>query len=344
MKKLKIGIVGLHFGRHIVENEIAKGPGTPYFDLAAVCSQERERTDAMASKHGCKAYHDLDALLADEDIGCIGLFCGPVGRANLIRNIIRAGKDVMTTKPFELDPVIAREVLEEAKSLKRIVHLNSPSPLFSGEIRQIRHWQQELNLGRVIACRADTWARYDEKPDGSWYDDPALCPVPPVFRLGIYLINDLVRLIGPADKVAVVSSRIFTGRPTSDNGQLSISFTGGAIANIFASFCVRDGEHYKNSLVLNFENGTIYRNAGPLPDELPVGSSHVEVVAWRGERKHVERAFVEGASGMYQWDIFARAVMGETFPDEVSTDQIVDGIKIVRAMARAEAEGSVVSI
>ena len=341
MDRINIGIVGLHFGRYIVEEEIANGPGTPHFKLAAVCSQEPDKTNAMAEKFGCRAYHDLDELLSDKSIPCIGLFTGPVGRANLIRKVIRAGKDVMTTKPFELDPMAARNVLEEAAQLGRVVHLNSPSPLLSADLQQMVAWQEAFDLGQPIGCRADVWVSYREKPDGSWYDDPALCPVPPIFRLGIYLINDLVRLFGPAERVAVTSSRIFTGRPTADNGQLSIAFKSGALANIFGSFCVLDGEHYKNALTLNYERGTIYRNAGALPVDLEPGSSHLQCVQMKDRKKTIHEAVVRGSSGTYQWDAFARAVRKEPLATDVTVDQIVNGIAIIQAMYKSEKSGMV---
>jgi len=125
MSKIKIGIVGLNFGKHIIK-EIVEGPGREWLELAAVCDIEQAKAREHAQKHGVKAYFDLDALLADCGIPAIGLFTGPVGRADLIRRIVRAGKDVMTTKPFELDPAAGLAVLKEARGMGRVVHMNSP--------------------------------------------------------------------------------------------------------------------------------------------------------------------------------------------------------------------------
>ena len=85
------------------------------------------------------------------------LFCGPVGRAKLVQEIIRGGKHVMTTKPFDLDPDAALEVLQGARRLGRILYMNSPSPLLSPDVRQINTWVKEYDLGRAIAARFDTW-------------------------------------------------------------------------------------------------------------------------------------------------------------------------------------------
>ena len=185
----------------------------------------------------------------------------------------------------------------------------------------------------------NVWVRYNEKATGDWYDDPKLCPVAPVFRLGIYLINDMVRLFGEAERVQVMQSRLFTGRPTPDNAQLSILFRNGVVANVFASFCIEDGDIYQNGMTLNFENGTVYRNVGPLRGGNPREDVHVALVRGTndgGRKPVVEKLFSKADhSAAYQWDVFARAIRGETIPGVVAPEQIVAGLRIVEAMAVA---------
>jgi predicted dehydrogenase len=175
-----------------------------------------------------------------------------------------------------------------------------------------------------------------EKADGSWYDDPAKCPVAPIFRLGIYAINDLVALFGEAERVQVLSSRLFTGRPTPDHAQLGIRFKSGALANIFASFCVGDGDYYRNSLVLNFEHGTVYRNAGPVRTEPLTEQSELSLLIRKDGRRHLAAQAAVPASGEYRWDLFHRAIRGESIPDLLPVKSVVAGLKIIRAMSDAE--------
>ena len=343
MGKLNIGIVGLNFGREIIARELITGPAQPYFELAAVCDLVVGKADQAAKQYRVKAYYDIDSLLTDPNIPVIGLYAGPVGRAALIRRIIRAGKDVMTAKPFETDPDAALDVLIEARRLGMVVHLNSPSSLFTDDLQQIQDWRNEYNLGRPIACRADTWGSYREKPDGSWYDDPDQCPVAPIFRIGIYTINDIVRFFGEPEAVQVMHSRILTERPTPDNAQLNIRFKNGAIASVFASLCVDDREFWKASLVMNFESGTVYRNAGPVSDG--ASRSDMAVVYRVGEKeKGVERVRLEGRSGEYQWEIFHRAVAGEKLEGEVTLEEIVAGLRVIRTMRRTQVSGKTEAI
>ena len=341
MKKIPIAMVGLNWGDSIIREHLLDGQASELFALTAVCSKEKEKVNACARAYGVKPYHHLDDLLADEDVRAVCLMTGPFGRAALIRQIIGAGKHVMTTKPVEVDPDAALEVLNFAKSLGRVVHLNSPTPLPSPDIAQIQRWREELGLGRPVGVRADIWANYREAADGSWYDDPEKCPVAPIFRIGIYLINDLVRLIGKPQAVSVMSSRLFTGRPTPDNAQLSLAFENGTLAHIYASFCVNDAQWWLSSLTLNYENGTVYRNVGPAKNGSPREHPELAVVVNR-DGKSVTRTAIAGASTEdYQWDAFHRAILGGRLEGEMEIEDIVAGLRVVRAMARAEKSGRI---
>ena len=340
LSPVRIAVVGLNFGGHIVDDLLRK-PASDYCKLTTVCDLDASRANSAAARAGVPACTDLDELLADPTLEAIGLFTGPAGRAKLIRRIIRAGKHVMTTKPFERDVAAALEVLQEAGGLGRVVHLNSPSPVLPADLRQVLLWQEKYQLGRPVACRREVWASYREQADGNWYDNPELCPVAPIFRLGIYLINDMVQLLGEPETVQVMHSRLFTGRPTPDNAQLSIRFKNGVLGSVFASFCIDDGQFYSNSMVLNYQNGTIYRNMEPVLYGQGHALPHMSVVAKTGkEQTIIERAEPQDSSGAYQWRAFHQAIRTGSLANATTPTQIVAGIKIINAMARAEKSGS----
>ena len=142
--QIPIGIVGLNFGRYILD-ELQQEPAGSHVTLAAVCDLDVAKARQVATERGVKAYADLDLLLKDPAIPAIGLFTSPVGRAGLIRKIIRAGKHVLTTKPFELDPAAALDVLQEAGRLGRVVHLNSPAPVLPADLAVIQRWRAQYD-------------------------------------------------------------------------------------------------------------------------------------------------------------------------------------------------------
>lgn len=346
MERVRIAVVGLRFGRSMVDSMLA-APGCQHLELVAICDKNPAVLEPIRQRTGLPAFTDMHQVLTDPTIQAIGLFTGPVGRAELIRQIIRAGKHVLTTKPFERDPEAALKVLREAKEYGKVVHMNSPGPELPADLRQVLAWQQQHDLGQIVAARFTTWNSYKEVADGSWYDDPVLCPVAPIYRLGIYQVNDCIRMLGPARKVHVLASRIATGRPTADNGQLSILFRNGAIANIFSSFCVNDGQCYRNSMTLNLQRGTIYRNEGPLSADKANCNTTMTLVTrddelhprtrlWNPSQKTVD---ITADSGNYQYEAFQRAVHGQPLRDEVTAEQIVDGIRVIAAMAKSEQSG-----
>ena len=342
MNRLPIAIVGLNFGHHIIL-QLQREPAQSLFEIVAVCDLDRARTNKKAKELKVKAYYDIDHLLADSEIPIVGLFTGPEGRADLLRKVIRAGKDVMTTKPFEVDLKAAEGILKEAKKLGRVIHLNSPSPTQSQDLAQIARWHGEFNLGRPIGARADVWAFYCEAADGTWYDDPLRCPLAPIFRLGIYLINDLIDLLGPVEVVQAFHSRVFTKRPTPDNAQLALRFKNGALANIFCSFCVDDGQFYRNTLTLNFERGTIYRNHPPaIQTPASFNKCKLMLVTRRQKKSIVLKKKALELSGAYQWKAFHQAVSSRgrsKVARAPSTGQIIESLKVIQAMSRSENSG-----
>lgn len=339
MKRVKIAIVGLRFGRNLLYSEILQGPGAEWLELAAVCDRDPSRLDPVAAKCGVRATRELDDLLADPSIEAVGIFTGPVGRAALIRRCLRAGKDVMTTKPFEVDPAEAAAVLGEAAALGRVVHMNSPCASLPGDFRQLEAWRAKYGLGRPLAARCECWYKRVESADGSWYDDPEQCPVAPILRLGIYGINDMVRVFGEPDSVQVMESRLLTGRPTPDLAQLTVRFRDGGIAQTVNGWCLQPARGAEAFTVF-YENGTIYRNP-PLAAQ-PEGKFLLAVVPAAnrdGRPAETVALSTRELSMMYQWDVFARAVRGERPADPTPAAAVVNGVRILAAMKRAMKSG-----
>lgn len=336
MNKIKIAIIGLNFGKKIVD-QLMTEESTVDFELLKVCDLDSSNLKQVKEQYNISGTTDFNEILNDPEIDAVGLFTGPSGRAGFLEKIISSGKDVMTTKPFEVNSDAAQRVLEQAQKMGRVIHLNSPAPCPPHDLNLIKSWQKKHILGRPVSCNMSVWCSYREVADGSWYDDPSKCPVPPIFRLGIYLINDLVQIFGEADSVSVTSSKIFTKRPTADNANLTILFKNGAIANIFASFCVNDGDAYKNSMSLNFENGTVYRNAG-IKQSPGMENAQLGLIMGSFEkgRTIVEEEFIPVCSGQYQWKNFAKAIRKEKLTDEITPKDIVSGLKIIAAMSIAD--------
>lgn len=160
-----MAVVGLHFGKWLIDNEIIKGYAAPYFELAAVCDQNEVLAHACAREYHVKAYTRLEDALADRDIDLVTLITGPNHRAKLLDKIVDAGKAVMTTKPFETDAAEALRILKKAEAAGVPLFINSPQPVAPDDIACIQEWQEKYALGRLVGYHASNWASYREDPD-----------------------------------------------------------------------------------------------------------------------------------------------------------------------------------
>lgn len=328
MERKKVAVVGINFGEWVIENELLHGAGKEYFELVAVCDLNKDKADEFAGRYGVAAYSDMEVMLQNETLDGVVLITGPHGRAKLIHKILDYGKPVMTTKPFDTSSEETLAVLRRAASLKIPVFMNSPTPIAGHELKQIEAWRRQYGLGELIGYHASTYCSYREEADGSWYDDPALCPAPPVTRLGIYLLNDLCRFFRPVADVQVLQSRIFTGRPTADNAQLAILHEGGCIGSIYASFCIEDLQYYRCAYELNFEKGTVYKNAGIMECEDIV----LELCANVDGVPKTEVCTVKKEGAGYQWDNFYKAVQGIDIGPTIAPEKVAAAIRILELM------------
>jgi predicted dehydrogenase len=300
-----------------------------------------ERTAHVAKEHGLVGYTDLDELLKDEEIRVIILITGPNGRADLIEKIIETGRDVMTTKPFEQDADAALRVFKRAKELGRVIHMNSPSLTPSKDIETIRAWQKKYNLGQLCAGRWEGWYKSIEKADGGWYDNEDTCPAAPLFRLGIYGLNDIALLFGEPEAVQVQQSRFFTGRPTPDLAQMNIKFKSGALFSMLGGWCI---EPFRGvcGISLHHENGTIIRDVDYASHA--AGQDRVVLKVFTPESGFAQPAETlafddHDTSSAYRWDLFYEAIHGKELKQQATPESIAAAIRIVNAMRIAAKTG-----
>jgi len=339
---IRIGVCGLGYGlEHI--SRLLSSPSSAFVRVEAICDSRADRLRMASSRLGITAYSDLSSMMAGAPIEAVALFTGPSGRARLIREVIHAGKHVMTTKPFELDAREGLEVLEEARRIGRVVFINSPAPVLGQDIQVIRSWRDKHSLGRLIFSLCDCWYSSWEKADGTWYDDPKLCPAAPIFRIGIYGINDILSIAD--DELAelqVLQSRVRTGRPTPDVAQLSLRFSGGSMATVRASWCcdpVRDNQASE----FVFERGVIRRTYST-PYHWTATQTVLKLEAVDAQGKIFEDTAVvsnQYTNSAYRWDLFHAAVRGTLTEPIFPPERLVGGIRVIEIMKKALENGGV---
>ncbi len=111
-----------------------------------------------------------------------------------------------------------------------------------------------------------------------------------------------------------------------------------AVGAIAASFCVNDGDHYRNALQLSYERGTIYRNMGPQRTASDSGCELQLVQESNGVRKIVATAQARSDAHKYNWSAFADAILNGKPSDCGYIARIVDGIETLGRIAEQERE------
>ena len=167
---IRVGLCGLGYGFYHAQ-QLLQSPYARFVRFVAASDLRADRLATATAVLGCPGRASLDELIADPEVEAIALFTGPDRRADLVRRIVRAGKHVMTTKPFELDAAAGLAALEEARALGRTVFLNSPAPVLGEDLQQVLAWREEFGLGRLISMTAFEPSLTHAAPPVIW--DPA---------------------------------------------------------------------------------------------------------------------------------------------------------------------------
>ena len=150
-----------------------------------------------------------------------------------------------------------------------------------------------------------------------------------VFRLGIYGIADLIELCGPAIECRVLQNRTETGRPTMDNGMLSVRFENGCLGCIAASFRVDNGTPYRNTLLIHYEHGSVTRSIPCL--NVPERKIQIGLQAVQNGVPVVRQEFIDeaGRAGQYQWGEFNRAIREKLSIQPEYINRIVGTVELI---------------
>jgi predicted dehydrogenase len=109
-------------------------------ELVAVCDSQQERLDPVAEEYGCRAYTDLDDLLADKNVQLISVATPHKSHAALAIRCMQAGKHVIVEKPLTVD-------LAEADAMIAAAHANGVQ---LGSVFQRRYWPAALKAKGAI--------------------------------------------------------------------------------------------------------------------------------------------------------------------------------------------------
>lgn len=203
------------------------------YDVVALCDVDLARAEAMREKcyPEARVFTDYREVLALADIGVADIATHPEARAPLIEAALRAGKHVLSQKPFVIDLDVGRRLcdLADAQGLKLAVNQNGRwAPHFS----YLRHAVRAGLIGDVVSVHLNVhW-------DHNWTADTPFNAVKHLilYDFGIHWYDILCCFMGEEMPGSVFASTCRAAGQKADPhllGQVLVAFANAQASIVF---------------------------------------------------------------------------------------------------------------
>lgn len=264
-------------------------------EVVAISSRTRARAEKVAEDWNIPAvYDDLDTMLADTDLDAV-LNLTPIdAHFETSMRILAAGKHLVTEKPIATSVSEADKMAKTAASKKLLV-VCAPMEMLRPEWIEARRLVREGVIGKVAFARVESShagpAAMAWPVDPSWFYQAGAGPL---FDLGVYGLDRITGILGPAQRVMAFSGvtapvRHARGGPFDglaipvtepDNTVLMLDFGQARFAMVDATFNVVASK--SPQLELFGQSGTILVNrpdATAVQGQLPIELYRVDAAA-----------------------------------------------------------------
>ncbi|MDQ2998438.1 MAG: Gfo/Idh/MocA family oxidoreductase [Chloroflexota bacterium] len=224
-------------------------------ELVAVCGRSEQRTRAVADQYHIPTWHtDYARMLAETDADAVINLTPIQLHTETTLAALQAGKHVYSEKPIASSVADARRIADERQRHDRVL-VCAPCVMLFPQVRYSQQLLADNALGTISAARG--YGHGGVPPWGGYMSDPSpffASGGGPAFDMGVYPLHALTGLLGPAQRVTAMTSRIqqhftvmdgpATGRSVplevDDNWQIILDFGQGRLATIAANNCVQD--------------------------------------------------------------------------------------------------------
>src|SRR6202161_1536383 len=145
MKCIRVGLIGFGFaGRIFQSNAIEAVEG---LELATIV--QRSGSEAAAAFPHARIVPSVDALLEDTSIQLVVVATPNASHLPIARQCLLADRDVVIDKPFALNSGEAAEVIQLARSRKRLLSVYQ-NRRWDGDFLTVRKLLDSDRLGRLV--------------------------------------------------------------------------------------------------------------------------------------------------------------------------------------------------
>lgn len=249
---VNIGIVGCGY---IAQKHAKSLENITNCRLVAVCDNDLQRTVPFVEKYGVRSYENYIDFLGDPEIEAV-IICTPSGlHAVMGEKAAQAGKHILLEKPFVLDLLQGRNLVELCKSMGvklGIVHPNRAKTVVQalGEAVNGGWFEKITHASAVIR-----WNRAPEYFNSvAWRGTRAL-DGGILFNQAIHNIDLLNWLVGPVDEVFAYGATQLHNIEYEDVCVCTLKLKSGALATIEAAVTLYP-ENLEESIAIFGTKGT----------------------------------------------------------------------------------------
>jgi predicted dehydrogenase len=224
--------------------------------LVACYNRTPETADAFAWAHGCKAYHDLDELLADPAIDVVTIATASGAHLEPAVAAARAGKHLIVEKPLEITLKRCDQIIAACKRAGVRMAAIFPSR-FHDASQELKRAVDAGRFGRLTLADAHVkWYRSQAYYDsGAWRGTWQLDGGGALMNQAIHSVDLLQWLMGPVAEIRAYTAMLAHERiAVEDTAVATLRFANGALGVIEATTAAWPG--YLKRIELHGSHGS----------------------------------------------------------------------------------------
>ncbi len=202
-----------------------------------------EAADRLAQKTGCKAYHNLDEMLADPGVQVVAVGTPSGAHMEPAVAAARAGKHVIVEKPLEITLARCDAIIDACREAGVVLSTIFPSRFHGSSVR-MKQAVEQGRFGRLTVGDAYVkWYRTQEYYDsGAWRGTWELDGGGALMNQAIHSVDLLTWLMGPVAEIRAQTALLAHERiAVEDVAMATLKFANGALGIIEASTAIYPG-------------------------------------------------------------------------------------------------------
>lgn len=175
----------------------------PQAQLGAIYARNPDRAKELGAKFGCKAYSNLDDLLADPTIDIVTIATPSGAHLEPAIAAARAKKHIICEKPLEVNPARVQEMIDVAEK-EKVVLSGIFNRRFNPAVEQLKKAVESGRFGTLTLCDAQIkWYRTQAYYDSAdWRGTLALDGGGALMNQGIHTVDLLLYLAGNVKRLS----------------------------------------------------------------------------------------------------------------------------------------------